>query len=239
MLNRRDFIKLIGAFGFVLTPLNKLLRVSSLGSYGEGSPEGELYEGFVLLDLDAPIPFFVGCAPSPILCQVDEGDEFDPDVVAYRGEVLVFDNIEKLKTSIDFRLFVPGSLPHKMTFLQGYVVRFAGSGEVWEARLDFGFEDNQESLISLSARPIFAQPYPVWPVLAYPKKDAGDFILDDEYVVKKPEKVVYTPKRGIMIPTEQGYTLQWIKKNILYTMFMEYDGWHDNPEKVGGSLVEN
>ncbi len=238
MLSRRDFIKMIGAFGFVLTPLNKLLRKSSSDLQG-GAPDGELYEGFVLLDLDAPIPFFVGCAPSPILCQVDESDEFDPDVVAYRGEVLLFDSIEKLKTSIDFHLFVPDSLPQEMTFLQGHVVRFTSSGEVWESRLDFGFEDNREPLISLSARPIFARPYPVWPVLTYPKKEAGDFILDDEYVIQKPEKVVYTPKRGIMIPTEQGFTLQWIKRNVLYTMFMEYNGWQDNPEKVGRTLVED
>lgn len=236
MLSRRDFLKMLGAFGFVLTPLNKLIRKTSSGLQGGGQSEGELYEGFVLLDEDAPIPFFVQEAPCPILGEIDES--VAPELDAYRGNALWFDNIESLKDNIDFRIFVPGSLPHRMTFLQGYVLRFAGTGEVWEARLDFGFEDNREPLISLSARPIFARPYPVWPILTYPKKEAGDYILDDEYIVKKPEKVVFTPRRGIMLPTDRGFMMQWIKKDVLYTMFMEYDGWRGKSESVGKSLVE-
>jgi hypothetical protein len=238
MLNRRDFLKMIGAFGFVLTPLNKLLRNSSFGLQGGGSSEGELYEGFVLLDQDAPIPFFVEGTPCPILCQIDETEAIAPELDAYRGDTQWFDNIENLKDNIDFHLFVPGSLPHKMTFLQGYIIRFAGSGEVWEARIDFGFEEDREPLVTLSARPIFARPYPVWPVLTYPKKEAGDYILDEEYVVKKPEKVAFTPKRGVMLPTDQGFMMQWIKKDVLYSMFMEYDGWRGKAEAVGKSLVE-
>lgn len=185
------------------------------------------------------MPFFVECAPSPILCLEDETEALSVDMDTYRGEALWFDSIEAIKDSINFRLFIPGSLPHKMIFLQGYVLKFAHSGEVWEARLDFGFEDSREPLISLSARPIFPRPYPVWSVLAIPKKEVGEYILDTEYVIRKPEKVAFTPKRGVMLPTEQGYTLQWIKKGVLYTMFMEYDGWRGNPENVGRSLVEN
>lgn len=234
MLSRRDFLKMVGALSFVMTPLNKLIRKTQ----NIGSSDGELYEGFVLLDQDAPVPFFVEGAPCPILCQVDEAEPLDLKLDAYRGEVLWFDSIESLRGNIDFRIFIPGSLPHKMTFLQGYILRFAGSGEVWEARLDFGFEDNREPLISLSARPIFARPYPVWPVLSYPQKEVGEFIFDDEYIVKKPEKVSFTPRRGIMLPTDKGYTLQWIKKDVMYTMFMEYDGWRGKAENVGKSLVE-
>lgn len=239
MLSRRDFLRLIGAFGVVLTPLNRLILKIPSVSQGGGSHEGELYEGFVLLDIDAPIPFFVEGAPCPILGQIDETEAIAPELDEYRGNTQWFDNIENLKDNINFHLFVPGSLPHKMKFLQGYIIRFAGSGEVWEARIDFGFEDNQEPLVSLSARPIFARPYPVWSILTYPQKDEGDYILDKEYVVKKPEKVAFTPKRGVMLPTDQGFMLQWIKKNVLYTMFMEYDGWRGKSETVGKSLVEN
>lgn len=234
MLSRRDFLKMIGAFSFVLTPLNKLIRKTQ----GIGSSDGELYEGFVLLDQDAPVPFFVQGAPCPILGQIDEIETVAPNLEMYRGDVLWFDSIESLKDNVNFRLFILGSLPHKMKFLQGYVLRFAGTGEVWETRLDFGFEGNREPLISLSARPIFARPYPVWPILTYPKKEAGEVILDEEYIVIKPEKVDFTPKRGVMLPTDQGYTLQWIKKDVLYTMFMEYEEWRGNAESVGKSLVE-
>ncbi|MEB2334785.1 MAG: hypothetical protein OZ914_10810 [Anaerolineaceae bacterium] len=236
MLSRHDFLKMIGAFGFVLMPLNKLLRKSTFGLQDKGG--GELYEGFVLLDQDAPIPSFVQVAPCPILCNVDESTLLDPELDAYKGDISWFDSIENLRNNIDFRIFVLGSLPHKMTFLHGYVLRFAGSGEVWEARLDFGFENNREPLISLSARPIFARPYPVWPVLTYPKKEPPEIILDDEYIIRKPNKVVFTPEQGIMLPTDQGYTLQWIKRDVLYTIFMEYEGWRDNVESVGKSLVE-
>lgn len=238
MLNRRDFIKLIGAFGFVLTPLNKLLRVSSLGSQGEGSPEGELYEGFVLLDLDAPVPFFVESTPCPILCQVDETEAIDPKLDAYRGEISWFDSIESLKDNIDFRVFIPGVLPHKMTFLHGYVLRFAGTGNVWEARLDFGYGEDQEPLISLSAYPSFPRPYPIWPTLFYPKKEAGEFIFDEEYFIKKLEKISFTPERGVLSRTDQGYAMYWIKQDVLYTMSVEYDGWYEQPESVGKALIE-
>ncbi len=235
MLSRRDFLKMIGAFSFVLTPLNKLIRKTQ----GFGSSDEELYEGFVLLDQDASIPFFVQGAPCPILGQIDEIETVAPNLEMYRGDVRWFDSIESLQDNVNFRLFILGSLPHKMKFLQGYVLRFAGTGEVWETRLDFGFEGSREPLISLSARPIFARPYPVWPILTYPKKEAGEVILDEEYIVTKPEKVAFTPKRGVMLPTDQGYTLQWIMKDVLYTMFMEYEEWRGNAESVGKSLVEN
>ncbi|MCL4261041.1 MAG: hypothetical protein KJZ52_10485, partial [Anaerolineales bacterium] len=140
MLNRRDFIKMVGAFSFVLTPLNTLIRKTQ----GIDSSDGELYEGFVLLDQDAPIPSFVQVAPCPILCNVDESTLLNPELDAYKGDISWFDSIENLRNNIDFRIFVLGSLPHKMTFLHGYVLRFAGSSEVWEARLDFGFENNRE-----------------------------------------------------------------------------------------------
>jgi hypothetical protein len=239
MYSRRDFIKMMAMFGvLVLTPLNKILRKISFVPRNGDSSEGELYEGFVLLEQDAPVPFFVEGAPCPILCQEDKAEELDSEFARYRGKVSWFDSIESLLDNIDFNTFVPGSLPDKMAYLQGYVLSFAGSGEVWEARLDFGFEDNREPLISVSARPIFARPYPVWPVLTFPKKEADDVILDEEYVVNNPEKIKFTPEQGVMLPTERGYTLQWIKKDVLYTMFMEYDGWRDIPEKVGESLVE-
>lgn len=239
MLNRRKFLKIVGAFGVAfLAPLDKLIDKLSLNLKKDSSPTGELYEGFVLLEKDAPAPFFVRGAPTPILGEVDPAEAEKPNVASYKGAASWFDNFESLSENVAFPLFVPSLLPDKMIFLQGYVLRFAGSAEVWEARSDYGFEDEREPLISLSARPIFAQPFPVWPVLTYPTKQMGQVILEEEYRVEMPKKVTFTPRPGIMLPSERGYMLQWIQENTLYTLFMEYEEWRGMIESVCKSLIE-
>ncbi|HOQ97434.1 MAG TPA: hypothetical protein PLJ35_01265 [Anaerolineae bacterium] len=155
-----------------------------------------------------------------------------------RAKASHFDSIDNPKDSVSFRVFVPGSLPDGMVFLQGQVLRFVESGEVWEARIDFGPQDTREPLISLAARPVFSRPYPVKPVVGYPRKEADQRVLEEEFFVIKPQKVSFTPRPGIMLPTEQGYVLQWIKQDVLYTMFMEHTGWREMPEAVGKALVE-
>lgn len=49
MLSRRDFLRMIGAFSIVFTPLNKLFNKLPSAPQGGGTHKGELYEGFVLL----------------------------------------------------------------------------------------------------------------------------------------------------------------------------------------------
>ncbi|MDP2362724.1 MAG: hypothetical protein Q8M94_03025, partial [Ignavibacteria bacterium] len=143
-----------------------------------------------------------------------------------------------LRKNTYFPLFIPNLLPEGMEILQGYILRFAESKEIWEARVDFGFKDDAEPLISTSARPIFSKPYPIWPVVTYPEKDPEEIILDDEFIVKMPEKVGFTPEYGVMIYSDRGYTLQWIGNEILYTLFMEYEKLRNDVESVGNSLVE-
>jgi hypothetical protein len=177
-------------------------------------------------------------APSPILGEVKTADENNPQVFNYRGITKWFSQAEEVRKDINFPLFLPAQLPEKMAVLQGYVIRFSGSGQIWEARIDFGLVDNQEPVISLSARPVFYRPYPVWPILSYPTKELGETIRDDEFFVVKPEKVTYTPQPGIKLPTAKGFMLQWIKSSILYTLYMEYEGWSGIAELVGNSLIE-
>ncbi len=238
MLSRRRFLKMAGALGVVLlAPFDRLAQKLPSSSKGD-PPRGELYEGFVLLEKDAPVPPFVQVAPCPIYGEIAPPCDNDPAMLAYKAETSRFDSIKDLRANVDFPIFVPGSLPHKMTFLQASVVRFAGSGEVWQARVDYGPEDTREPVISLTASPVFYRPYPVWPTVGYPKKREDERILDEEFSEIKPQKVGFTPRPGIMMPGDQGYMLQWIRRDVLYTMFMEHAGWCDTPERVGRQLVE-
>lgn len=239
MLNRRGFLKILSSFGFVLlTPLKKLTGAGNVEFTENELEDGELYEGFLLLEQNAPIPYFVNIAPCPILGSVDPNVEDDPLVVAYRGQMLWFDSIEDLKNNIDFPLYLPKALPDNMNFMQCYVVKFTGSGEIWEARIDFCFENDDEPLASISASPIFSRPYPVWPDIDYPRKSISEQILDEEFYVRKPSKINFTPQKGIIKTTDQGYMIQWIKHDVLYTMSVAYDAEHTTASRIGESLVE-
>lgn len=240
MLSRRDFLKMLGAMGAaMLIPFDKIAHALPRSVKQEGMSDGEVYEGFVLLEHGEPVPYFVEGAPCPILGSLDETDVVNPDVTQYLGETQWFGDYKSLRENLDFHLFIPRSLPKKIKFLNGYILRFAGSGQVWEARLDYGYIDTKDVVVSVSARPVFPKPYPVWPTLIFPKKEKDQYILDEEYVIVKPEKVNFTPHKGILSPTENGFMLQWIKKDVLYTMFMEYDGLRDKAEQVGSSLQED
>lgn len=238
MVDRRSLLKVVGALGItVLVPLDKLVRL--LPSIPEAdSPHGELYEGFVLLEKDAPIPSFVSRAPCPILGELAPTDQNDPVVLAHRAETSYFDSVERLRSNVGFPMFIPDLLPPGAIPLSEYVIRFAGSGEVWEARVDFGLEGSREPLVSLAACPVFSRPYPVWPVTMWPQKEADEMISDEEYVVVKPQKVAFTPRPGIMLPTARGHMLQWIKRDVLYAMVIEYDGRRETAEEIGKSLTE-
>lgn len=237
MLTRRGFIKTLGMFGgVILTPLGRLVRWLPSGLADTETPSaGELYAGFVLLPEDAPIPSFVQCAPAPILCQVD--NEHDPVVMTHRGETIGFDSIEELISNVSFRTYVPTLLPADMTFIHGQIIRFVQSRKVFEASMNFGFPDNRQPLVSVSARPVFPRPYPVWPVHSPPVYESQTWPEQDDIVVS-PEKVGFTPAPGLMLPTADGHLLHWIRQNILYTLIVEHDRRRDAVEDIAQSLVE-
>ena len=95
MLTRRDFIRTLGVVGAViLNPLRRFRWWQSMGVAQSDEPLGELYAGFVLLPAGAPWPPFIQCAPAPILGQLD--NEYDPNVLAIRGETIWFDKLTEL-----------------------------------------------------------------------------------------------------------------------------------------------
>ncbi|MFZ8845018.1 hypothetical protein [Thermoflexus sp.] len=169
---------------------------------------GELWEGFVLLPEGAPIPPFVRQVPTPILCQTDGG----PEAEALRGETLTFTEPERLRSLIRFPLYGPSRLPPGMVWQGATVTRFARSGEVFSVSLNFGDGEGVPRL-RVIAQPMYPSPYPVWPVYAPDRPEEPIF----------PEKVFFTPRPGLLLPSAQGHLALWIEQNTLYVLIAEHD----------------
>lgn len=239
MLSRRDFIKIMGIVGsLVITPIEKLMRLI-IHSHNIDSLPHETYEGFLLLEWDAPLPSFVEVAPCPILGEVKLVDEKDESrASANRGESLWFDNLDELIKNLNFPIFTLASLPDKIVFLKGGIIRFAESAKIWECRIDFGYEHDGEPLINLWASPIFSRPYPVWPDIAYSEEDLNQTISDEQFYIQNPQKISFTPTPGILKTINQGYMLQWITNDILYTFTTIHEEWRNMPELVAKLLIQ-
>ncbi len=179
---------------------------------------GEVWEGFVLLPEGAPIPSFVTCAPAPILCQTDGS----PEAEALRGEVLPVRDLAEARAQIPFPLYRPTELP----FQQGQVIRFRGGGRVFIVMLDFGRASEPEG--SLWARPIYPRPYPVWPV-RHPEQPE---------IPVPPTKVFFTPAPGVLLPTVDGYMVQWIKQDVLYILVTYHDPEGSLMHMIANSLTK-
>lgn len=234
MFTRRDFIKTMSLLGgAMLAPVRWLGKWAGVEPAQEEEPPegGELYAGFVLLPEGAPMPAYVRCAPAPVLCQVD--DMHDPETLDSRGETLRFDDLTQLLNNVSFRTYVPSSLPVDIEFVQGHLLRFAQSGEQFAASIAYGPANGHEPLLSLSARPIFPRPYPIWPVPSTIYDEEGEPVS-----VISPEKVDFTPASGLLLPTEQGHLLQWIKQDILYTLVVEHDQSREAIVEIVKTLVE-
>jgi len=173
-----------------------------------GPGEGEIWEGFVLLPEGAPLPSFVTCAPAPILCQTDGS----PEAEALRGEVLTFPDLEQLRPFIRFPLYRPSRLPPGIAWRGAAVTRFARSGEVFSVSLNFG-DGEGVPRIRVIAQPMYPSPYPVWPVYAPDRPEEPIF----------PEKVFFTPRPGLRLPSARGHLALWQEAGVLYTLIAEHD----------------
>jgi hypothetical protein len=173
-----------------------------------GPGEGELWEGFVLLPEGAPIPPFVRQVPTPILCQTDGR----PEAEALRGETLTFTELAPLRSLIRFPLYGPSRLPPGIEWQGVAVTRFARSGEVFSVSLNFGDGEGVPRL-RVIAQPMYPSPYPVWPVYAPDRPEEPIF----------PEKVFFTPRPGLLLPSAQGHLALWIEQNTLYVLIAEHD----------------
>jgi hypothetical protein len=234
MLNRRDFIKMVGGLGvLVLTPIDKLVNRRPLSLTGVNPEKGELYAGFYLLPQDAPLPSFIDIPAVPILDHVADEGAFSSD--QFKGSTYYYESIDALKADVQLPLFVP-SAPSDWAPFHGSVTRFKGSGAVWEIRYGFWAKADQSPLVTFLARPVFSHPYPVWPVVDLVKITTAN--VWEKAPVINPEKVQFTPTPGILLPLDQGYTVQWIDHDILYTVFIENQSRRAFAENFISSLAK-
>jgi len=172
------------------------------------APEGEQWKGFLLLPPGAPLPSFVRQVLTPILCQTDGS----PEAEALRGEVLTFPDLEQLRPFIRFPLYRPSRLPPGIKWQCAAVTRFARSGEVFSVSLNFG-DGEGVPRIRVIAQPMYPSPYPVWPVYAPDRPEEPIF----------PEKVFFTPRPGLLLPSARGHLVLWQETGVLYTLIAEHD----------------
>lgn len=184
---------------------------------------GELYAGFLLLPNTTSIPDFIQCVPAPILGQVD--NSYD---LTYRGETVWFENVKELISYLHFPIYVPATLPTNIEFINSYVIQFAGSGDIFEAVVNFGAK-NTEHVISMQARPTYPQPYPIWPVQLSSAHNKE---------VIQPEKVTFLPQLGISQPSISGHIFHWIEQDVLYTLVAEHDPNYEAAIAIAQLLIQ-
>jgi len=237
--NRRQFLKgsfsalagLITARAIRLFPEAQSIFAKSINTTPvtqsiEQLTEGEeLYEGFLLLPEGSPVPSFVQCAPAPILCHVHESN--NPALV---GETIGVNSIQELKEFLSFPIYTPTTLPLNMRFDTATVIRFAQSGLVFMATVNYNTSDLIQLPISVLAQPIFPRPYPIWPV-RLPDTSEGDPVYA--------EKVSFLPSPGVMRLSVPGHVYQWIQQDILYTLVIEHDPSREAAELIAKSLQQN
>ena len=221
-LGRRRFLEQLAAATLVLGWSISLGSGRDKSSVYSRGYEGEIYEGFLLLPDGAPLPSFVKCVPAPILCQTD--GQSDP---AWLGQVIKYDSLEELRRRTPFPLYVPGSPPYQIHFVDADVIQFTLSGDIFMVMLNFGSEQD-DPLLKIWASPFYPRPYPIWPVRLPSSPEEPIY----------PEKVIFTPSPGVMRPTFSGLMIDWIQYNVLYTLVTEHDPRREAAEAAARSLIQ-
>jgi hypothetical protein len=204
MINRRDFIKLIGMFSVVLTPLNRLISKTSYELQGGSLSKGELFEGFVLLPADAEVPSFVTPA------KTKGPKEKNKSSTVYKE----FKSVNDLKAHVKKPIYAIDKSKQSADFLGANVVSYFDD-EVFGVSLGFIDPTNatsmEEANISLWAQYEYPRPYPLWNAAP----------TDEDHLGYGLEKVDFLPSPGIQITTPQGFVFCWIEKNVLYMLILD------------------
>ena len=89
------------------------------------------------------------------------------------------------------------------------------TGGVFAAVVDFqsqnGSSRDWETTVSIWAQPEFPRPFPLWS--SDPVEPGGPAVIL--------EKVGFLPSPGVMVATQQGVALHWIKNDVFYTLIAE------------------
>lgn len=238
IISRRQFIQLIGLIGgTLLVSLEKLVGFTAYAKEGPGS-NGEIYAGFLILNNCSDfVPAFVIDTPCPIFGTLDKVDDCDHPLIAFCGETIRIGKVDELENLIRFPLYLPNFLPEEGRFLFGQITRFTKSEKVWEVRLDYGIREDERSILSISARTLFPKPFPIWPAIL-PVQDTDIMGSQEGFEIRQPAKVGFTPIPGLMTTYDDGFLLQWIIDEILYSIFVENPEWFGKAEYICSILVK-
>jgi len=111
---------------------------------------------------------------------------------------------------LNFPLYWPTPPPPGLEFQGAWATVFRKSGVIFSVSLAFG-EPGGEPRVRLVAQPLYPRPYPVWPVYRPERPEEPIF----------PEKVFFTPRPGLRLPSARGYIIMWIEKQVLYILIVE------------------
>jgi hypothetical protein len=207
MFSRREFVKGLGAItGVLLAPFDRLTE-GSTGLLLNSSTSSELFNGFILLSEDAPLPEFI-TPPRlgvPIICGVGTG-RGGTSAKAVRERTL---GLAQLRQRVPFKVYSFRNLPEEFGLTHTLVLRHE-TGVVYDSRLGkrTGL-DSQRRTIRLLAKPEFLRPYPLRS--SKPREPGGPTVTL--------QKVDFLPTPGVMILTQEGYIFHWIENDILYTLY--------------------
>lgn len=232
-VGRRDFLRQVGTAvaGFVvLGAPSKLSKGQTLHNNSPQvlSSKSEIYNGFLLLADNDPIPDFV--QPSrlgiPIACRVGEGN----GKYALEAVTKPFKQPIALERAAKFPIYTLKNLPANARQADSYLIKHM-SGEVYGAVVSYETpepkSDEWEGSIGIFAQPDFMHPYPLWS--SSPVEPNGPSVIL--------EKVDFLPTPGIMIATQAGYVFYWIQKDIFYTLRAEYELSRKEAEVLARSLT--
>jgi hypothetical protein len=212
MLSRRDFIKMIGSFAVILTPINRLLRQTDSSLQIEEPPDGELFAGFLLLPEDAPLPNIIKKPKFGIPNECGIG--LTTGMPENNFFTLQFNTMKELAQKVDFPIYrldniqdgmKQGNISLIKTLEQdvylvstGYEVYNPATG-IWECS------------IWIVEQTDFPYPVPIW----------QNEPVEPDVPGVLPEKVDFLPEPGVMVKTQSGYVFHWIESDILHTIVLE------------------
>lgn len=212
MISRRSFIKTLAALGgALLVPLDRLTGghiVPGAQVQAPAQAEGELYEGFVLLPEDTPVPSFV----SPSRYGIPRFGHAVPGAGAVTTDLA---SAEELAAKIGLPVYTLGRLPAGLRPRGATLVQHP-TGEVFGAWVAF-----ESYVLHLKAwactvdvwiQPDFPQPLP----LTIPRK-----LLESDQ--KAARKVGFLPTPGVALRGGRNTAFHWIERDVYYRLRTDLD----------------
>ena len=211
MLNRRDFIKLFSVAGsIVLTPIRGLGQSDRTSEAHSARLAGELYEGFLLLEEEIPMPEFVQFPTSiPAGCGVGvDSKQLRPQPIGR-----FFESPADLAQEMLFRLYLPEKVPDGLRYGKSFAMS-NDHGLLYDVSVAFEAYNSSvqlwETVASLSIQLQFPKPLPLY--VTQPIDNVPGVTYD---------KVDFLPSPGLQMVTQTGFVYYWIENEIFYSLILE------------------